>query len=192
MRKQVYLDSLRYFRLTLARNLPPSKAAGPDDDDIASEPTMIGSNSRSSSTRTSVSQGTGFASPRSLGMPSRSIRRKGFRSQDLGLPGIDSSYLYRMISRMASASPKTILNRIEEDWKEDSLDDRTLGEIDLERRLWVLTVFSQRCLNIKINSTATSFGPRLPLSALNRADRILELAHDIGKWSNCCFKTSLR
>jgi hypothetical protein len=189
VRKQNHLDSLRYFWLTLARNLPLSKGAGPDDDDIASEPTMIGSNSRSSSTRTSVSQGTGFTSQRSLGFSSRSIRRKGIRSQDLGLPGIDASYLYRMISRMASASPKTILNRIEENWKEDSLDDRTLGEIDLERRLWVLTIFSQRCLNIKLNPTATSFGPRLPLPALNRADRILELAHDICKWSIGCLKT---
>lgn len=77
---------------------------------------------------------------------------------------------------MTSASAATRWNRANEEWIEP-LDARDRQDVDLEKELWLLTelhlrdaALSTHCLPVR-----TSIGPTLPVRAVQRSGRILDV-----------------
>jgi len=84
--------------------------------------------------------------------------------------------LQALVRRMASASSATRWNRVTEEWIEP-LDARDRQEILLEKDLWLLTELRLRDAALSTASIPirTSVGPTLPLHAVQRSGRILDV-----------------
>ncbi|KAK0648962.1 hypothetical protein B0T16DRAFT_389115 [Cercophora newfieldiana] len=84
--------------------------------------------------------------------------------------------LLTLVRRMPSASAITRWNRISEEWIEP-LDPRDRREISLEKDLWLLTELSLRDAALPTSNTPvrTSVGPTLPVHAVQRSTRILDV-----------------
>lgn len=77
---------------------------------------------------------------------------------------------------MTSASAVTRWNRANEEWVEP-LDARDRLEINLEKELWLLTELHLRdtALSTRSLPVRTSIGPTLPIRAVQRSGRILDV-----------------
>jgi len=77
----------------------------------------------------------------------------------------------RFIRRMESAGPKVILDRLKEEW-DDPVDPEAKEEVQLEKRLWVLTAFQLQ----NLARLSTSPQPRC------HTGKILELYGNLGRF----------
>jgi hypothetical protein len=112
--------------------------------------------------------------PRSHPIPPRPIGMDPFGNLGSG-DGQASGHVHSLIRRMTSASVATRLSRLSEEWVEP-LEAQSRLEIEFEKELWLLTELLLGGAMASVAPALTSLGQVLPVPAVKRAVRILDVA----------------
>ena len=100
--------------------------------------------------------------------------------------GAGSTHFQRLVKRLECAGPKTLLNRLQEEW-EDCIDETALEELSLEKHLSTLTALQMKAFDsfAKPDLCEVPVKPLPPLS-LKKRRKILEIDGNIGEEFSRC------